>query len=1261
MEQIRQAFNNMFSSPWGRRNRSGVGDPLAHFHAMTRLRAQLNDWVNNVEPSSNHANAAEAADRIFAAAADRTKTKLDLGSLNLSTLPVEIGQLSHLNELVLRDNPQLTVLPAHIYENQNWRMIDVSFTGVPPNDVADLNRRLGSRCTISSNNLSRSANTNNGRQRTSNMLNFLRPHIDIASEENQQWIAAGGGEQRKEALERLSKLSRKATTLDLSGLHLTELPPQLVTYPKLESLDLTGNCIAQFPDEIGLLINIKYVTLCENDLARIPDSVSKLPSGCVVDISNNPLLTRDDLVTLAIALGASGYDGPTFKNDTDETLRSAAQLCDGLREWLQYASGTEGTATIARVIKKIYNCQQDQSRTLDFSGLNIKTLPVAIGDLKHLEELNLNGNPDFFSENNRAKAHDNPQFFSLKNTRDLPNIKSVNLSNNNIFNVHALTHNDLSGDLPSRCVIDIDGNGIANEYLPELANSMTQAGYDGPIFKINNTSFNAVLNEVFFTWKNEQGLSSQEKEGRCRAYDVIQRCRRDNSGNLSLDNLALTALPDHFGLLPNLTTLDLSNNPLTHLPSSIFTLPAACKVKLSPNPINDKDLLRLAAQLDSNRSNGSRIEFDPALLQRLRALQKREAHKQSEEKKFLNSLSAWASGDAEKIKAKDAIIECKRTFNPSLDLSYLSLVNLPPEIGQLTHVEELDLSFNKLRTLPESILNLPELAQLNLNTNHLVGHEGVIQIFDRINHPVKINIGMNAFVDRDIVHMQDQMSQSDMHTPQYTFSKNQTIQANALRQKLEAEREFVEILNAWAGQNPHRMQAIEKIKSCKADDCPALDLSGLSLDSLPDVFAKLKQLREINLSNNQFGLGSALMGLGRRNVNCGSNPIRSEEIIRLQDLMESRGYAGPKFIFSSYQMSGAAAERNVQAKKAAEQEKRAHAERVFNAGLDRWAAGQLNKKQAAEEIKLAWQNPQNTTLVLEGFALRDLPPEITQLTHLKKLDLSGNQLVNLPVGMDRLGSLIKLNLAGNRLTVIDPSVMCLARGCQVDVSGNVISAEEIDKHQSNMRRTQYKGPHFQFSERQKASAEKFSAARAQREKQAEEQARQQRENQSRQEAQQRAEQEARQRAHDKEVRRAQAEAARLASEVAERARQRAAEEAAERLQRDPLNENVEPMAFSLGSNGRLLYVHDLSEKEVAEYVTRIVSGGVSGEHIARLRRDFFDIVKHGGSDECDWFLRRYENVFDPRRPINGANALREYSKLIKALAPHDPTLRRAQG
>jgi len=64
--------------------------------------------------------------------------------------------------------------------------------------------------------------------------------------------------------------------LDLSGLGLTELPPELWQITYLEWLDLSDNHLTRLPPQIGLLTNLKTLGVVGNRLTELPPEIGQL-------------------------------------------------------------------------------------------------------------------------------------------------------------------------------------------------------------------------------------------------------------------------------------------------------------------------------------------------------------------------------------------------------------------------------------------------------------------------------------------------------------------------------------------------------------------------------------------------------------------------------------------------------------------------------------------------------------------------------------------------------------------------------------------------------------------------------------------------------------------------------------------------------------------------------------------------------------------------------------------------------------------------
>jgi internalin A len=79
------------------------------------------------------------------------------------------------------------------------------------------------------------------------------------------------------ALQRIQEAEASgATVLGLSGLGLTELPPEIGNLSSLQDLSLTHNQLTSLPPEIGNLINLRRLDLTDNELTSLPPEMANL-------------------------------------------------------------------------------------------------------------------------------------------------------------------------------------------------------------------------------------------------------------------------------------------------------------------------------------------------------------------------------------------------------------------------------------------------------------------------------------------------------------------------------------------------------------------------------------------------------------------------------------------------------------------------------------------------------------------------------------------------------------------------------------------------------------------------------------------------------------------------------------------------------------------------------------------------------------------------------------------------------------------------
>ena len=85
------------------------------------------------------------------------------------------------------------------------------------------------------------------------------------------------------------KLPHQITTLNLSKRGLTDVPPEVLSYPNLRKLDLSHNAIKTIPDGIRHLKKLVVLELSYNDLSCMPESVILLPRLRTISIGHNKL------------------------------------------------------------------------------------------------------------------------------------------------------------------------------------------------------------------------------------------------------------------------------------------------------------------------------------------------------------------------------------------------------------------------------------------------------------------------------------------------------------------------------------------------------------------------------------------------------------------------------------------------------------------------------------------------------------------------------------------------------------------------------------------------------------------------------------------------------------------------------------------------------------------------------------------------------------------------------------------------------------
>ncbi|MEG4404164.1 leucine-rich repeat domain-containing protein [Microcoleus sp. MON2_D5] len=217
---------------------------------------------------------------------------------------------------------------------------------------------------------------------------------------------------REEAVRRIDQAAEeKLTELDLSGLDLEELPPEIGKCTQLEMLVLgkleegwkrVGNKLTEFPDAVLQLTNLKILSIANNQITSIPEEIGQLSNLTQLDLRYNQItsipdaigklsnLTRLDLSSNQItkipdAIGKLSHLTNLYlwKNQITQIPDAIAQLSNLT---VLFFSGNQITE-IPEAIGQLSNLT-----SLDLIYNQIAQIPDAIAQLSNLTELSLRNN-----------------------------------------------------------------------------------------------------------------------------------------------------------------------------------------------------------------------------------------------------------------------------------------------------------------------------------------------------------------------------------------------------------------------------------------------------------------------------------------------------------------------------------------------------------------------------------------------------------------------------------------------------------------------------------------------------------------------------------------------------------------------------------------------------------------------------------------------------------------------------------------------------
>ena len=331
-----------------------------------------------------------------------------------------------------------------------------------------------------------------------------------------------------------------AAELDLSGLGLTALPPEIGSLTSLRKLDLSGNRLTALPPEIGGLTSLQNLDLVGNRLTALPAEIGGLTSLQSLNLSGNRLTALPPEIGGLASLQSLDLRGNRLTVLPPELWRLP-----------NLVSLNISFNPLPEIPPELW--QKKDWKELGLGGFHLTALPPEIGGLTSLQNLNLWNN----------------QLTVLPpGIGGLTSLRNLNLRDNQI----TVLPPEIGG-LTSLQSLDLSHNQITA--LPPEIGGLTS-------LQSLNLSFNQITTlppeiggltslQSLDLWHNHLTALPPEIGGLTSLQDLNLRDNR------------LTALPPEIGRLTSLQSLNLWNNRLTTLPPEIGRLTSLRKLDLSGN------------------------------------------------------------------------------------------------------------------------------------------------------------------------------------------------------------------------------------------------------------------------------------------------------------------------------------------------------------------------------------------------------------------------------------------------------------------------------------------------------------------------------------------------------------------------------------------------------------------------------------------------------------------------------------------------------
>lgn len=539
------------------------------------------------------------------------KIKLNILSLildknNISELPENIHELYHLERLSIAEN-SLIELPHNF--GDFMFLSNLNLSGNKLVNLPDSFGQLGNCITelnLRGNRLERLP---------SSIMRFVRVRIMNISDNNVQSLPG--------LLPDYENFGRDLVSLDVSNNALSSCDTWINNshrFPSLEVINFKNNEINSLDDECFAMIkNLVVADFSSNHIAYMPDSISACQRLKILRFANNKLAKLSNglgINQLLEELDVSGNAIEDLPNDlrnkfhdtrvlklSGNIIRTIERQFHHLQRleelWvdhniLQYITfpasrnlkilkiGGNIDLEHGKIISKLPTSLFSNTLTrLDLSGSGIQDLPVQIGQLVTLTQLDLSGNklgPDFGEKISKLRRLET---LNLKENK----LKKLDVDLSNLRN---LTHFDISENefrefdetvlTKMRRLHRLDCSNNQIEAMPTNfgdLNELQELNLDGNrLLEFPNDKID-VMGSLKHLSINNNYIESFPVD-----LPYLYRMERLNAKNNNIDSL-----PADLWKMKSLDILDVSGNMLTELPESIAKLASVKQISFSENKI----------------------------------------------------------------------------------------------------------------------------------------------------------------------------------------------------------------------------------------------------------------------------------------------------------------------------------------------------------------------------------------------------------------------------------------------------------------------------------------------------------------------------------------------------------------------------------------------------------------------------------------------------------------------------------------------------